>query len=477
MEEKKPLKVLIVSAECAPYAKSGGLGDVCGSLPSALKENDVDVRVVIPKYKSIKDEHFIDIEYLGKYETHLGWRKQDSRILLKDGDVKTYFIENDYYFGRENFYGYDDDNERFSFFCRSVIEMLSFVDFYPDIIHCNDWQTGPICILLKEVYSKYTALKNIKTLYTIHNLQYQGTFGRETMEMLEIPDYCFNNMEFYGQISFMKAGLIYADAISTVSNTYAEEVKTFQYGYGLDGVMRMRQDSLYGILNGIDYNKNNPKTDKRLYVNYGNRSAYKKKLNKEKLQQELGLEVKDVPMVSIISRLADQKGLDLVAWISEEMLSRGVQFVILGTGEKYLEGFFKGLEERHKGMVSANIRFDDTLAQRIYASSDIFLMPSLFEPCGLGQMFALRYGTIPVVRKTGGLKDTVETFNWDKKTGNGFVFEHYTADGLMWAIDEALNLYHNGDWDKIVKNAMKSNNSWEESAKKYVELYEKITEQ
>ncbi len=474
MVKSEPLKVLVVSSEAAPFAKSGGLGDVVGSLPRILKDRGADIRVVIPKYRSIKNEHFIGINYLGSFETILSWRKQPAGILLKDDGIKTYFVENDYYFGREGYYGYGDDNERFAFFCKAVLEMLRFIDFYPDIIHCNDWQTGPICMLLKEIYGKFTSYKNIKSLYTIHNLQYQGTFSRETMEMLGIPDYCYGNMEFYGQVSFMKSGLMYADAISTVSPTYAEEIKTFQYGYGLDGVMRLREDRLFGILNGIDYEANNPATDGRIDFNYDINSVEKKKLNKNELQKLLGLEQKDVPLISVISRLADQKGLDLVSWASEEMLNRDVQFVILGTGEKRLEDFFKGLQERHKGKVSANITFNDILAQKIYASSDIFLMPSLFEPCGLGQMFSLRYGTVPVVRKTGGLCDTVVHFNRETKTGNGFVFEHYTADGLMWAINQALETYYSDDWITVVKNAMSCNYSWDKSADDYIKLYDKI---
>ena len=476
MESKNPLKVLIVSSEAAPYAKSGGLGDVVGTLPKVLKEHGVDVRIAIPKYKSINNKHFIGIDYLGSFETSLGWRKQPAGILQKDGDFTTYFIENDYYFGRDGYYGYDDDNERFGFFCKAVLEMLQFIDFYPDIIHCNDWQTGPVCVLLKEVYSKFTGYKNIKTLFTIHNLQYQGTFSRETMDMIDIPYYCFGYLEFYGQISFMKAGLMYTDMISTVSDTYAEEIKTFAYGYGLDGVMRLRSDRLCGILNGIDYVKNDPATDSRIYVNYDVNSIEKKKENKAMLQKELGLEVRDVPVISIISRLAGQKGIDLISWIAEELLNKDVQLVVLGTGEKYLEDYFKDLEWRHKGKVCANIMFDDTRAQRIYASSDIFLMPSLFEPCGLGQMFSLRYGTIPVVRKTGGLADTIKHYNKETKEGNGFVFEHYTADGLMWAVNEALETYwaDTDDWECIVKNAMNCDFSWDKSAEKYIELYNKI---
>ena len=474
MANNEPLKVLIVASEAAPFAKSGGLGDVTGTLPKVLKEHGVDVRVVIPKYKSINNKHFVGINYLGSFETNLDWRRQPVGVLEKNDEFITYFIENDYYFGRDGYYGYDDDNERFGFFSKAVIEMLPFIDFYPDIIHCNDWQTGPLCVLLKEVYSKFALFKSIKTLYTIHNLQYQGAFPRDTMNMLGIPDYCYGYLEYYGQINFMKAGIMYSDMVSTVSKTYAEEIKTFQYGYGLDGVMRFRSDRLCGILNGIDYLKNDPATDGRIYVNYDVNSIEGKKANKAELQKELGLEQKDVPVVSIISRLADQKGIDLVSWVAESILSRGAQFVVLGTGDKNLENYFKDLEWRYKGQMCANIMFDDTRAQRIYASSDIFLMPSLFEPCGLGQMFALRYGTVPVVRKTGGLADTIEHYNKEEGTGNGFVFEHYSADGLLWAVNQALDTYYEGGetWNTVVRNAMNSNFSWDKSAEEYIGLYE-----
>ncbi|MCI2000876.1 MAG: glycogen synthase GlgA [Clostridia bacterium] len=474
MDTNKPIKVLIISSEVAPYAKSGGLGDVTGSLPVALRKNGVDVRVVMPKYKSIKNEYFIGCKYLGSYETHLSWRKQPAGIIQKDGDFTTYFIENNYYFGRDKYYGYDDDNERFAFFCKAALEILQFIDFIPDVIHCNDWQTGPLCLLLKEYFNKFADYKNIKTLFTIHNMQYQGIFPRYTLEMLEISDWCFDSVEFYGSMSFMKAGLMYSDMISTVSSTYAKEIKTFQYGYGLDGVMRSRADKLCGILNGIDYEKNNPETDKRIYVNFSIDSIEKKKQNKLELQKQLGLNQKDVPMISIVSRLAEQKGLDLVSWVAEEILNRDIQLVLLGTGEKRLEDFFRDLAYRYPDKISTNILFDDTLAQRIYASSDMFLMPSLFEPCGLGQMFSLRYGTIPIVRKTGGLSDTVTHFDRNTKQGNGFVFEHYTSDGLLWAINEALSVYYSDDWKYVVKNAMESDFSWNTSAKKYIELYKKI---
>ena len=477
MEDKK-LKVLIVSSEVAPYAKSGGLGDVAGSLPKALKELGVDVRVVLPKYKTIKNEHFVDIKYLGSFETNLSWRTQKAGILLKEADVPVYFIENDHYFYRDGLYGYGDDNERFAFFCKAALDMLSFIDFYSDVIHCNDWQTGPLCLLLKETYRKLIYYSKIKTLYTIHNLQYQGVFGRETMDLLDVPDYCFTNgdLEFYGNVSYMKAGLMYADKISTVSETYANEIQTEQYGYGMDGVLRFKKDNLFGIINGIDFTENDPATDKRLYKNFDINSIELKKENKKALQKELGLEERDVPIISIISRLADQKGLDLVAQIFDELMHEDVQFVVLGTGESRYEHMFKSFAYRHPGKISANILFDGNLAQRIYASSDMFLMPSLFEPCGLGQMFSLRYGTVPIVRKTGGLADTIFHYNTETKEGNGFVFENYDGNGLLWAIREALKVYHMGEeeWSHVVKNAMACKYSWENSAKKYVELYNNL---
>ena len=476
MEDKK-LKVLIVSSEVAPYAKSGGLGDVIGSLPKALRELGVDVRVVVPKYKIIKNEYFFDIKYIGSFETKLSWRTQRAGVLLKELDFPIYFIENDYYFYRDGLYGYGDDNERFAFFCKATLDMLSFINFYPDVIHCNDWQTGIIPIFLKEIYGKFIYYSKIKTLYTIHNLQYQGIFGRETMEILDIPYYYFSdgNIEFYGNISYMKAGLIYSDKINTVSNTYAKEIQTEKYGYGLDGVLREKSDKLSGIINGIDFYENNPKTDKRIYKNFDIDSFHIKKENKLSIQNELGLEQRDVPIISIISRLVDQKGFDILAQIFDEVMFYDVQFIVLGTGESRYENMFKYFEHKYKGKVSANIMFDAILAQKIYAASDMFIMPSLFEPCGLGQMFSLRYGTIPIVRKTGGLADTVSHYNIDTKEGNGFVFEDYDGNGLLWAIKEALKFYSIKDeWNNIVKNAMSCNYSWENSAIKYVELYNSL---
>lgn len=470
-------KVLMISSEAAPYAKSGGLGDVCGSLPKELQKLGVDVRVVIPKYKTIKQELIHKLEFVEEFQVNLSWREETAKIFCNNEEkVPTYFIENDRYFSRDNLYGYDDDHERFGFFCKAALDMLAKLDFYPDVIHCNDWQTGPLSMFLKGPYRKMIFYAPIKTLFTVHNLQYQGNFGNETMDLLEIPQDHYDNVEFYNKISFMKMGLVYADKINTVSTTYAEEIQTPQYGYGMDGVLRSRKSQLFGILNGIDYHMYNPATDPQIEFPFDENTISMKKKNKSALQKQLGLPQKEVPMISMVTRLADQKGLDIVSESLEELLAQDIQFVVLGTGENRYEMMFRELEKRFPEKVSANLLFDDTLAQRIYASSDIFLMPSLFEPCGLGQLFSLRYGTIPVVRKTGGLADTITHYDSKTKKGNGFVFENYDKFGLLWGIKEALRIYHMGtkEWSYIIRNAMKCNYSWENSAKKYLELYEKL---
>lgn len=477
MSNTNQLRILIVSSEAAPYAKSGGLGDVIGSLPKALREIGADVRVVIPKYSTIKQENFVGAEFMGDYNTKLGWRTQKAGILYKDGEVPIYFIENDYYFSRQELYGYSDDNERFAFFSKAVIDMLPFVDFIPDIIHCNDWQTAPLPMILKETYKKVSYLKNIKTLYTIHNLQYQGNFDSSSLEMFDLPGYLYDNgtVEFYGRMSYMKAGIIYADMISTVSKTYADEIQTEEYGYGFDGIIRSNREKLRGIINGIDYTVNNPETDKLIDVNFSENSSELKNENKKKLQTRLGLEERDVPMLCMVSRLADQKGFDILACAMEQIMSNDVQFVILGTGEEHYEDMFRYYESRWKGRFCSCIMFDNTLAQKIYASGDMFLMPSRFEPCGLGQMFSLRYGTVPIVRKTGGLADTVEHFDPETEKGNGFLFEDYDSTGLLWAIEEALNVYYTPKkWRILVKNSMSTCLSWKDSAYKYIQLYNEI---
>jgi starch synthase len=472
------LKILFVSSEAIPFAKTGGLGDVAGALPYALKKLGADVRVAIPKYKCVLQQYLNDSEIVAEFPVYLEWRKQFAHIYEYDSSVPVYFIGNDNYFDRDGLYGYNDDHERFAFFCKAVLDMLPRIGFKPDIIHCNDWQTGPICLLLKERYHEDLYYRSISTLYTIHNIQYQGIFGRETLDLLGVSDWCFHSegVEFYGNVSYMKAGLVYSDAINTVSKTYAEEIKTSQYGYGLDGVLQKRSSVLYGIVNGIDYEAFNPETDKALYIPYSKESLHLKKENKYRLQKDLGLPQRDVPMIGLISRLVDQKGLDLIAEKMHDLMQEDIQFVVLGTGQHQYEEMFKYMQDTFPEKVSANILFNVDLAQKIYGGSDLFLMPSLFEPCGLGQLISLRYGTIPIVRKTGGLADTIQSFNEETCEGNGFVFNDYNSDAMLWEIIRALNVYYNKDkWELLVKNAMNSDYSWEDSAKKYMELYKSIS--
>ncbi|MBQ4347044.1 MAG: glycogen synthase, partial [Firmicutes bacterium] len=412
------MKVLVVSAEVAPYAKSGGLGDVAGSLPNALAALGTDIRIAMPRYASIKQELLKDAEKTVEFDVSMGWRTQHCEIYTghNEYNVPVYFIKNDYFFYRDWMYGYGDDNERFAFFCKAVIEMLPLLDFIPDVIHCNDWQTGPVCLLLKERYAGLLRLSGIKTVFTIHNLQYQGNFPKETEELLEVPSHCYGNgdLEFYGRLSYMKAGLVYADMLSTVSETYSREIQTPEYAYGMDGVLRSRSNVLHGIMNGLDYIQNDPKTDKRLFENYSPDNMGGKAINKTMLQKALGLQESDAPIIGMVSRLADQKGFDILAAVFDEIMCDDVQFILLGTGEQRYEDMFRYFAQKYTDKVRAMITFDDLLAQHIYSGSDMFLMPSLFEPCGLGQLIALRYGCVPVVRKTGGLADSIRHF--DPKT-------------------------------------------------------------
>jgi starch synthase len=478
----KPLKILLVAAEVAPYSQSGGLGDVTGSLPKALRAAGVDIRVVLPKYKSIKPELLKDARHLANFTVHLAWRVQEASIITVDehGDGNsTYLIENDFYFGRDTFYGYGDDFERFAFFSKAAIEMLGVVDFRADIIHFNDWHTGLGPTFLRDVYRGFTFYKDMKSIITIHNLHYQGVFGRDILWNVGLNDGYFTggDLEFFGNASFLKAGIIHADAVSTVSKTYAGEIQTPAYGYGMDGLLRQRgrrDGRLFGITNGIDDEKYNPATDPRIFENFSIGETEKKRANKYALQRQLNLPERDIPVISIISRLVEQKGLDIVAVILEELMSMDVQLIILGTGEGRYENLFKNYAMRYPHKVSANIMYVDTLAQQIYAGADIFLMPSVYEPCGLGQLFAMRYGTIPIVRRTGGLADTVVHFNPATGEGNGFAFEDFLASGLMWAVREALSLYGSQEWDTLVRNAMTSDFSWKTVAGEYIDMYQKV---
>ena len=474
------LKILIAAAEVAPFAKTGGLADVAGSLPKALATMGNDVRVVMPKYKQIdvqKTSLDFPVEIGGRRETAI---LRESKIEARLGDIHkeipVYFIDNYHYFDREGIYCHWDDAERYAFFAKAILEMLPRLNFQPDIIHLNDWQTGPVALMLKEQYSGNPFYKKIATVFTVHNLQYQGNFPKETLKLLGIPERYFapEEVEFFGTFSFMKAGLMFADIINTVSRTYAREIQTPQYGERMDGLLRMRSGDLFGIVNGINYHEFNPKTDPRIYRNYSEQSIPDKKENKYALQKEMGLPVKDVPVIGLVSRLVDQKGLDLIADIIDEMLSQDIQFVLLGEGEERFQNLFKDVHNRYPEKMGIYLGFNGILAQRIYAGADIFLMPSKFEPCGLGQLISLRYGTIPVVRATGGLADTVSDYDPKIWAGNGFVFTDYNSRDLLDTVNRAVALYRHSpeQWQKLVATALKLDFSWNKSAAEYMELYD-----
>jgi len=474
------LNILIVASEAHPFIKTGGLGDVIGALPVALNDLGADVRVVIPNYRDIKKEIKENLKYIDNFTVNVGWRNQYCGILEYEHEgVKFYLLDNEYYFNRDGLYGYYDDGEKFAFFDRAVLEFVKHIDWVPDILHCNDWQTGMVPVLLKLEYSKEEKFKNMKTMFSIHNLFFKGMFDPKVLPELFGYDYeSFNNgsLEHYGAVSFLKGGINYADKVTTVSKSYAEEIKTPEYGERLEGLLRYRSSALEGIVNGIDYKEYNPEEDKYIYSTYSINDLENKKINKEELQKELGLTVnKDVPMIGLVSRLTHQKGCDLIINILEELLKEDIQVVVLGTGDYMYEESFKSFQGRHPNKISANIKFSNELAHKIYAASDMFLMPSLFEPCGLGQLIALRYGSIPIVRETGGLKDTVTPYNEYDETGNGFGFKNYRFEELLNITKYAIRIYGNKDkWNNIVRQAMSADNSWEKSAKEYIEIYNQL---
>ena len=476
------MKILYVAAEAVPFAKTGGLADVAGSLPKALKADGVDVRVIMPKFGKIPEAYRNAMEHVYDGELPVAWRKKYVGLDKYELDgVTYYFVDNEEYFNREGFYGYDDDVERFSFFSRAVLDLLQAMDFWPDVIHTNDWHAGLVNVFLKLEHMGDARYERIKTVYTIHNLKYQGVFPKDVMpDVLGLDWKYFNNgdLEFYDAVNFMKGGIIYADAITTVSKTYAKEIQYPYFGEHLDGLLRSREQDLSGIVNGIDYSVYNPRTDKYIFETYDEESLDRKLDNKIALQKSLGLpERRNVPLIAIVSRLVEPKGMDLVVRMMDEILQHeDIQLVVLGTGEKRYEDWFKGLAWRYPKKVSVNIYFSNELAQRIYAGADIFLMPSKYEPCGIGQLIALRYGTIPVVRQTGGLKDTVQQYNKYTQEGNGFVFENYNAHEMMYALKRALSFYGNYEiWHKIQLNAVQADYSWKRSAKEYEALYERLT--
>ena len=475
------MKILFVASECVPFVKTGGLADVVGSLSTVLARDGHDVRVVVPMYSAIDFQWQQKMEHVLHFDVQLGWRRQYCGVhMLQHDGVTYYFLDNKYYFGRPYIYGLGgDEYERYSFFSRAVLNALPLLDFQPDIIHAHDWQAGMVPALLKIQYHHLPFYAPIRTVFTIHNLQYQGIFGiKEVQDVMGLGDelWSADKLEFSGCANFMKAGLVYTDIITTVSPSYAEEITTAYFGERLDGLIRARKDSLFGVLNGIDTELYNPETDSRIYQTFSVKTLDDKLKNKEALQKDLSLEVRaDVPLIAMIGRLTNQKGLDLVDCVLGEMMAEDLQIAILGMGDARYTNLFSWAETKYRGKLAARFAMDQILAHKIYAGADFFLMPSLFEPCGLTQMIAMRYGSVPIVRETGGLRDTVLSYNEETKEGNGFSFQNYNAHDMLAVVRRALEFYRGKQavLKTLRKRGMQGDYSWAHSAKEYETLYQK----
>ncbi|MBQ3223029.1 MAG: glycogen synthase GlgA [Clostridia bacterium] len=475
------MKVLFAASECVPFVKTGGLADVVGALPKELVKAGADVRVILPLYREMSAQWRSQLEHVLYFYINLGWRRQYCGIekLVYEG-VTFYFVDNEYYFGRPYIYGLGgDEGERYAFFSRAVLEALPQIDFIPDVLHCHDWQTGLIPALLNSQYRTLPHYGDIRTIFTVHNLQYQGIFPISDIEdLISLGGWAYDkdHLEFYGQCSFMKGGLVFADAITTVSPTYSQEIQTAYYGEKLDGLLRNRADSLTGILNGIDTIEYDPMTDPLIEHHYGPETFADKVQNKLALQKELGLEENaDIPMIGMVGRLSGQKGLDLVEHVLDEIMATGAQLVVLGKGEEKYADLFSWAQWKYPGRIAARIEMNHGLAHKIYAASDLFLMPSAFEPCGLSQMIAMRYGTLPIVRETGGLRDTVLSYNEFTGEGSGFTFFNYNAHDMLHVIERAVQFYNEQRdiFNAIAVKDMLGSYGWDRSAKVYMELYDK----
>ncbi len=469
-------KVLFVASEALPFASTGGLADVIGSLPAALCKKGIDARVVIPYYSSIKSK-FKNIDYVCDYNVKLSWRNQYCGIhTAKSGGVTYYFIDNEYYFNRTSLYGSFDDGERYAFFSKAVLDMLPRVDFFPDIIHTNDWQSALVGIYLKQIYRQENySYRPIRVVHSIHNIEYQGVYDHYILgDVFDLaPEYA-SIVDYNGAINLTKGAIVCCDRLTTVSPTYAKQICTPEYSSGLHDIINQYNFKTTGIINGIDQDYYNPLTDPDLYSKY--RTLSGKAKNKVALQKELELPVKDVPMVSMITRLTSHKGLDLVTAVIDEFLQDDVQLVVLGTGDPGFESFFRRLEEKYPDKVKAIIAYDKALSKKIYGASDIFLMPSKSEPCGLAQMIASRYGTVPVVRETGGLYDTIKYYNDETGEGNGFTFANYNAHDMLYTLRKAVGLCrdYKDKWKALATKIMKIDFSWNVSAQAYIELYNEV---
>lgn len=475
-------KILLVSAEAVPFAKTGGLADVVGTLPQAFDREEFDVRVIMPKYKAIDEKYKNKMEYIKHIYIDLGWRSKYCGVFkLEHEGCLFYFIDNEFYFGGDKLYSYiHEDIEKFAFFSKAVLSILPHIDFRPDILHLNDWHTGLVPVMLDAQFRDKPFYQGIKTIMTIHNLKFQGIWGlEETKDATGLDGHYFtaDKLEYKGDANLLKGGLVYADHITTVSDTYAKEIQTPAYGEGLEGLLLARRDSLTGIVNGISYSDYNPANDDSIFAKYNRRDfPSRKRLNKTQLQGLLGLEKNpDTFLIGIVSRLTKQKGLDLIAYNMDRLLSQDVQLVVLGTGEPDFENMFRYYAGLYPKKVSANILFSNDLAHKIYAAADAYLMPSLFEPCGLSQLISMRYGTVPIVRETGGLVDTVIPYNKYTSQGTGFSFRNYNGDELWSAISYAMEIHQDRRvWNSIIRQGMAKDFSWQEAAKKYANLYSKL---
>ncbi len=475
--------ILFAASECVPFVKTGGLADVVGALPQYINKDEFDVRVIIPYYTCIPPKFRDNFRYVTHFYMDYGLRQNGVHVGIMEYEyngIKFYFVDNEYYFKCDTPYSSDLkwDIERFTFFCKAVLAILPVVGFRPDIIHCHDWQSALIPVFLHSTFATNPFYSSTKSIMTIHNLKFQGVWNIDSFKYnTALPGYMFtpDKLEFKKDANMLKGGLVYADYITTVSETYAEEIKYPFFGEQLDGLLRARSASLRGIVNGIDYKVFNPADDKQIFAEYSVKNFKKKKAeNKAKLQAELGLPVDDNKyMIGIISRLTDQKGLDLINCVMERICDPNTQFVVVGTGEQRYEDMFRHYQWKYPERVSANILYSDTLAHKLYAAADAMLMPSLFEPCGLTQLISLRYGTVPIVRETGGLKDTVQPYNEFDGTGTGFSFKNYNAEEMLGVINYSKSVYydHRAEWDEIVKRGMEADFSWNSSALQYEGMY------
>jgi len=480
-------QILLVASEAVPYVKTGGLADVVGSLPRYMNKEEYDVRVILPKYACMEKEFLPDLQYLCHFYVDLNWRRQYAGVLKAEyKGITYYFIDNEFYFaGDKPYNNMHEDIEKFAFFSKAVLMALPYIDFCPDVIHCNDWQTGLIPVFLKTSFWQNDYYVGMKTVFSIHNIKFQGRWDvKSVMDITGLPEHIFNanELEAYGEANYLKGGCVYSDAVSTVSPSYAYEITTPEGGEGLHGLMFARRDDLYGIINGIDYEEFNPETDPSMEVNFSVKNVISgKKENKAALQRYLGLiEKNDTFLIGIAARMTDQKGFDLVAYMMEEILSTmDVQFAVLGTGEYRFEEMFRYFQNKYPGRVCVHTSYTEDKAHKIYASCDAYLMPSMFEPCGLSQLMAMRYGTVPIVRETGGLRDTVIPYNEYENTGTGFSFADYNAHDMLHVIRYAHWVFteNRKQWNEIVKRTMKADFSWDASARKYEELYTKLIDE